>query len=241
MREFVQGAQNGDYKRGDIIITMPYDLAYGSASFSNTDDYGYGYDTHIGFFWGDTDNPQIYWHSVHVNQSSAQLSEFMARQGLPITQYQRYVGVNDGNQASNFFPKSATDSVFWVLPLSSPEAEPEPESVQFRIAKTSRPYSGGGYQGVELTEILPSGYSLDGAVYRVYWDVGCTDRAMQLSLADGSGNVNELTIMDGYSETVSVSRDVTLYIKEYSPSLGHNLDPTIYMFHDGTWSECNAR
>ena len=60
-------------------------------------------------------------------------------------------------------------------------------------------------------------YSLEGAVYGVYTDSGCTNKAGQFTTDKNGKSTSRLTLEAG-----------TYYVKEISPSPGYFLDTTVY-------------
>lgn len=116
----------------------------------------------------------------------------------------------------------AYDSTGWRIPscdcyssgslqrLMTNIGSPVPDTGKLNLKKVSSDsnYAYGTYT---------NNYSLAGAVYGVYTDPACTDQAYTL-VTDSNGNSNTLVF----------SNDVTLYIKETTPSKGFALDASIY-------------
>ena len=102
-----EALESGLLNKGDLIYFQPYDYTLEAGY----DQFGNEADCHIGFFWGDQPDEDVFWHS---NLSGAE--------GLH--------GVEsvtvDGNQISQISPCS--ESTVYVFPLSEPEGSPAGEA-----------------------------------------------------------------------------------------------------------------
>lgn len=177
-----------------------------------TSKYGYEYDS--------------FWDHVHVDDTTLYgivhaLCSFY------------YTGNTDGfnDEGSG----SAYDTIFRGIPqciddwLSNPANEKKLDNYNLYIAK------GNGTQDIGWLEPVPTGYlaltkesaspditagngcySLAGARYGVYTDIGCTNQKAVL-ITNEQGKTNTVELDNG-----------SYYVKELSPSTGYELDNTVY-------------
>ncbi len=91
---------SGKLQKGDIIMMEPTYMGSWSGA---TDAYGNYIDCHIGFYWGDSTNQDIFWHSSHATYGL----------GWSIIEGPSN---GSGNQISNIVPK-CQGNVFYVFPI----------------------------------------------------------------------------------------------------------------------------
>ncbi len=92
---------SGKLMKGDIILMEP---TYADSWSGAKDEYGNAIDCHIGFYWGDDTNNDMFWHSSHATYGL----------GCSIID-----GPSNGagNQISNITPK-CSGNVFYVFPIN---------------------------------------------------------------------------------------------------------------------------
>lgn len=178
---------SGKLMKGDIIMMEP---TYAGSWSGATDIYGNYIDCHIGFYWGDDTNKDMFWHSSH------------ATYGLGWTILDG-PGNGSGNQISNVTPK-CSGNVFYVFPINhqgyiqisktfsggnsnyNPDADPAHYTIYtdaactipaqtlvgastFRIEKNFKsgeiPIKAGTYYVKETRS--PSGWNMDTKVYTI--------------------------------------------------------------------------
>ena len=141
--------------------------------------WGLAHNHHVGFYWGDSSNRNLWWDSVGISyfDGNAYLKNFIH----PLT------------------PKSDNSKHAVVVKIA--------DKRKLSLKKVSA--------NASITDNNRC-YSLEGAVYGVYSDSGCTTEVGRLT-TDVNGNTNEVELSSG-----------NYWVKEISAPKGYFLDTTVY-------------